>query len=385
MSQSEDSRSLPAPPPGAQGIATSADYLALRDTIVERAATARERASRAVNTELVLLYWSIGRAILTEQQRHAWGDDVVGLLARDLRARGDLGRGFSRRNLFYMRQFAALWPDQEFVQPLAAQIGWTHHQVLLDAFGDTPDLYAWYAAKAVENRWSRRQLRGQIDLKLHLRYGAATANYARALGEVKGRAALAVTKDPYVLDFIDIAEHARERELEHALVREIPRFLRELGVGFAYYGRQQPLEIGGKEFFLDLLFYHHQLRRFVVIDLKIGEFKAEFAGKMALYLNAVDQQLRRGDDAESIGLILCTNHNETVAKFALHRSGAPIAVADWQTDPQVEIADELPTAVRDELPGLPEVRDQLASHVADTAEQVEARLLEAANNENEDD
>lgn len=119
--------------------------------IVERAATARERVSRAVNTELVLLYWSIGRAILTEQQRHAWGDDVVGLLARDLRAHGDLGRGFSRRNLFYMRQFAALWPDQEFVQPLAAQIGWSHHQVLLDAFGDTPGLYAWYAAKAVEN------------------------------------------------------------------------------------------------------------------------------------------------------------------------------------------------------------------------------------------
>lgn len=384
MSPSDDNSSLPAPPRG-QGIAASADYLALRDTIVERAATARERASRAVNTELVLLYWSIGRAILTEQQRHAWGDDVVGLLARDLRARGDLGRGFSRRNLFYMRQFAALWPDQEFVQPLAAQIGWTHHQVLLDAFGDTPDLYAWYAAKAVENRWSRRQLRGQIDLKLHLRYGAATANYASALGEVKGRAALAVTKDPYVLDFIDIAENAHERELESALMREIPRFLRELGVGFAYYGRQQPLEIGGQEFFLDLIFYHHQLRRFVVIDLKIGEFKAEFAGKMALYLNAVDHQLRRGDDAESIGLILCTNHNETVAKFALHRSGAPIAVADWQTDPQIEIADELPMAVRDELRGLPEVRDQLTSHVADTAEQVEARLLEAANSENEDD
>jgi predicted nuclease of restriction endonuclease-like (RecB) superfamily len=176
VSPSDDNGSLPAPPPSGQGIAASADYVALRDTILERAMTAREGASRAVNTEPVLLYWSIGRAILTEQQRHAWGDDVVGLLARDLRARGDLGRGFSRRNMFYMRQFAALWPDQEFVQPLAAQIGWTHHQVLLDAFGDTPDLYAWYAAKAVENRWSRRQLRGQIDLKLHLRYGAATAN-----------------------------------------------------------------------------------------------------------------------------------------------------------------------------------------------------------------
>jgi predicted nuclease of restriction endonuclease-like (RecB) superfamily len=276
----DDSDTFPVAAPSGQQIAATADYVALRDAIVERAAAARERAARAVNTELVLLYWSIGRAILTEQQRHSWGDDVVGLLAQDLRALGDLGRGFSRRNLFYMRQFAALWPDEQIVQTLSAQIGWSHHQVLLNAFGDAPDLYAWYAAKAVENRWAVRQLRGQIDLKLHLRAGAATANYAATLGEIEGRAALAVTKDPYVLDFIDLAENAKERQLEDALVRDIPHFLRELGVGFAYYGRQQPLEIGDREFFLDLLFYHHRLRRFVLVDLKIGEFKAEFAGKI---------------------------------------------------------------------------------------------------------
>ncbi|MHB1773973.1 MAG: PDDEXK nuclease domain-containing protein [Acidimicrobiales bacterium] len=375
MSPAEDSDALPTVSSRARDIAATADYVAMRDAIVERATAARERAARAVNTELVLLYWSIGRVILTVQQRHSWGDDVVGLLAQDLRARDDLGRGFSRRNLFYMRRFAALWTDEQIVQPLAAQIGWTHHQVLLDAFGDVPDLYAWYAARAIENRWSRRQLRGQIDLKLHLRAGAATANYAATLGNIEGRAALAVTKDPYVLDFIDLAEDAEERQLEDALVREIPRFLRELGVGFAYYGRQQPLEVGGQEFFLDLLFYHHRLRRFVVIDLKIGEFKAEFAGKMSLYLNAVDAQLRHPDDAESIGLILCTSHNRTVAKFALHRSGAPIAVADWQTDPDVDITDELPRDLASELSGLPEARDRLASHVAETAGRVEAQQL----------
>lgn len=371
----DDSDTFPVAATSEQQIAATADYVALRDAIVERAAAARERAARAVNTELVLLYWSIGRAILTEQQRHSWGDDVVGLLAQDLRTRGELGRGLSRRNLFYMRKFAALWPDEQIVQTLSAQIGWSHHQVLLDAFGDAPDLYAWYAAKAVENRWAVRQLRGQIDLKLHLRAGAATANYAATLGEIEGRAALAVTKDPYVLDFIDLTENAKERQLEDALVREIPHFLRELGVGFAYYGRQQPLEIGDREFFLDLLFYHHRLRRFVVIDLKIGEFKAEFAGKMGLYLNAVDTQLRHPDDGESIGLILCTSHNRTVAKFALHRSGAPIAVADWQTDPRVDIADELPRDLASELPGLLEARDRLTSHVAETAERVEAQLL----------
>lgn len=379
MSDDDDqTRALPAVSPRQQDIVSTPDYVALRDGIVERVTTARERAVRAVNTELVLLYWSIGRAILTEQDRHAWGDDVVGLLAQDLRARHDLGGGFSRRNLFYMRRFAALWPDEQIVQTLSAQIGWSHHHALLDAFTDDRDLYGWYAAKAVENRWSVRQLRGQIDLKLHLRAGAATANYATALGEVEGRAALAVTKDPYVLDFIDLAEDAKERQLEDTLVREIPRFLRELGVGFAYYGRQQPLEVGGQEFFLDLLFYHHRLRRFVVIDLKIGEFKAEFAGKMGLYLNAVDEQLRHPDDAESIGLILCTSHNKTVAKFALHRSAAPIAVADWQIHTDVDISDELPRDRLTELPGLPEVRDRLTSHVAETAERVEARLLNPA-------
>lgn len=378
MSDDDETRALPAVSPSHQDIVSTPDYVTLRDGIVERVTTARERAARTVNTELVLLYWSIGRAILTEQERHAWGDDVVGLLAQDLRARQDLGRGFSRRNLFYMRRFAALWPDEQIVQTLSAQIGWSHHQVLLDAFGEDRDLYGWYAAKAVENRWSVRQLRGQIDLKLHLRAGAATANYPAALGEVEGRAALAVTKDPYVLDFIDLVDDAKERQLEDALVREIPRFLRELGVGFAYYGRQQPLEVGGQEFFLDLLFYHHRLRRFVVIDLKIGEFQAEFAGKMGLYLNAVDEQLRHPDDAESIGLILCTSHNKTVAKFALHRSGAPIAVADWQTNPDVDISDELPRDRLTELPGLPEVRDRLTSHVAETAERVEARLLNPA-------
>lgn len=374
MTSGADSGSLPANA-GEQSIAASSEYVALRDAIVTQATTARERAGRAVNTELVRLYWSIGREILVEQERHSWGDDVVGLLAQDLRARNDLGRGFSRRNLFYMRRFAALWPDAQIVQTLSAQIGWSHHQVLLDAFGDDRNLYGWYASKTIENRWSVRQLRGQIDLKLHLRSGAATANYAAALGDVEGSAALAVTKDPYVLDFIDLTEDAKERHLEDALVREIPHFLRELGVGFAYYGRQQPLEIGGQEFFLDLLFYHHRLRRFVVIDLKLGEFKAEFAGKMGLYLNAVDAQLRHPDDAESIGLVLCTSHNRTVAKFALHRSGAPIAVADWQTHTEIDIADELPREVADELPGLPEVRDRLTSHVAETAERVEGRLL----------
>lgn len=381
MSADDRPGASPAIRRSGQAIASTSEYVALRDGIIARAAAARNRASRAVNTELVLLYWSVGRAILDEQKRHSWGDDVVGLLAQDLRSTGDLARGFSRRNLFYMRRFAALWPEEGIVPAT----GGTNRL-------DPPSRPAGRLRRRRQPLRVVRRQDPREPLVTPPAPGPDRPQAAPALRrrdgqlrrlEIEGRAALAVTKDPYVLDFIDLAEDAKERDLESAPVQEIPRFLRELGVGFAYYGRQQPLEVGGQEFFLDLLFYHHRLRRFIVIDLKIGEFKPEFAGKMALYLNAVDDQLRRGDDAESIGLILCTNDNETVAKFALHRSGAPIAVADWQTNPEVDIADDIPGALRAELAGLPEVRDRLTGHVANAAQRVEARLLEAGQDDDD--
>lgn len=177
--------------------------------------------------------------------------------------------------------------------------------MLLDAFGDDRALYEWYVAKAVEHRWSRRFLKTQIDLRLHERAGAATTNFDAALDSAEAARALDdIVKDPYVLPFLGLDENAKERDLEQALVDDIQRFLAELGGGFAFYGRQYPLVVGGQEFILDLLFYHHTLRRFVVIELKIGEFQVEHAGKMNFYLNAVDALLRRGDDQESVGIIL---------------------------------------------------------------------------------
>ena len=211
-------------------------------------------------------------------------DDVVGRISQDLRTDTGGVRGFSRRNLFYMRRFAALWPDPENVQPLAAQLGWTHHQVLLDAFADDPERYEWYAAQVVELRWSRRHLKAQIDLRLHERTGAAVANFPAVLESADAQRALDATKDPYVFDFLDLSEGAHERELEQALIDDI---------------------------------------------------------------NAVDEQLRRGDDQESVGIVLCTSHDETVAKLALHRVYAPIAVSTWRTDtppalPPVDVTDHVP-------------------------------------------
>jgi len=346
-------------------VIASATYRELVERLKQRIRESQARAARAVNTELVMLYWSIGRDILDQQQAGGWGDDIVGRIAQDLATDTGSPRGFSRRNLFYMRRFAAMWPDPEKVQTLSAQIGWSHHQVLLDAYREDPDLYAWYAAKTVANRWPVRQLQAQIHLRLHERQGAVVSNFAEVVGPSDAQTLLHATKDPYVFDFLELTEDARERHLEQALIDDIQNFLIELGSGFAFYGRQRSLLVGDQEFFPDLLFFHHTLRRFVVIELKVGAFQPEYVGKMNFYLNAVDEQLRVGDDQESVGIILCTKHNETVAKLALHRVYAPIAVSTWQADTRVELP---PAGVTDEVPEdlseLDEVRARLLDRVA---------------------
>jgi len=356
-------------------VIASASYRELVKRLRQRIREAQARAARTVNTELVMLYWSIGKDILEQQQASGSGDDIVGRIAQDLAADTGSARGFSRRNLFYMRRFAALWPAAEKVQPLAAQIGWTHHQVLLDHFGARPDLYEWYAGKIVEHRWSRRQLTGQIHLRLHERQGAALTNFEITLDASQAERALEATKDPYVFDFLELSEEAKERHLEQALLDDIQKFLLELGTGFAFYGRQRALLVGEQEFFPDLLFYHHTLRRFVVIELKIGALVPEHVSKMNFYLNAVDEQLRVEDDRESVGIILCAERDETVAKLALHRVYAPIAVSTWEAGtsapelPPVEVTDDVPEDLS-ELAQLDEVRTRLIDRVSRRASEI---------------
>ncbi len=263
---------VPHGAPDVDAVAASATYRELIERLKQRIRESQARAARAVNTELVMLYWSIGREIVEKQQTSGWGDDIVGRIAQDLAA--DIGspRGFSRRNLFYMRRFAALWPEREKVPSVMAQIAWTSHRVLMDRFSEDPQLYTWYAAKTAGNHWSVRQLQGQINLRLHERQGAALTNFEIALDAADAERALQATKDPYVFDFLELSEEAKERQLEQALIDDIQSFLIELGSGFAFYGRQRALLVGEREFFLDLLFYHHTLRRFIVIELKIGAF-----------------------------------------------------------------------------------------------------------------
>lgn len=292
----------------------------------------------------MLLYWEIGTEILRRQGEQGWGAKVVDKLANDLRSAFPAMKGFSSRNLRYMRDFAATWPDGQTVQQLAAKLPWFHHCLLLDKIND-PKIREWYVQSAVEHGWSRAVLHMQIESQLHARQGAAPTNFSKTLRSPQSDLAQAVLKDPYCFDFLSLGAEANERDIEDALVYHVQKFLLELGVGFAFVGRQYHLEVGGQDFFIDLLFYHLKLRCFVVIELKVGAFKPEYAGKMNFYLSAVDDLLRHSGDNPSIGLILCKDKNRVVVEYALRDMNKPMGIAEWIADKMipVELKGQLPT------------------------------------------
>ena len=263
-------------------------------------------------------------------------------------------RGLSPRNLKYMRAFAAAWPDRSFVQQLAAQIPWFHNCILLDRFSDAA-IRGWYIKAAIEHGWSRNVLELQIDTRAHERQGKAITNFPAALPPPDSDMAAQVFKDPYLFDFLGTADPRREKEVEQALMDHIHRFLLELGVGFAFVGRQVHLEIGSQDFYLDLLFYHLKLRCFVVVELKAVAFDPSFVGKLNLYLSAVDDLMRHPDDKPTIGLLLCRSKNRLIVEYALRDLKKPIGVAQWQT----KIVKSLPKELRGSLPTIEELEKEL--------------------------
>jgi len=302
--------------------------------------TARVRAALAANRELVLLYWQIGKEILTRQRQEGWGARVVDFLAQDLRVEFPEIRGLSTRNLKYMRSFAEAWPKKSIVQQLAAQLPWTHNCVLLDKV-KAPTERLWYAQQTIQNGWSRNVLVMQIESGVYRRQGSATTNFRTTLPEPDSDLAQQLIKDPYTFDFLTLAKDARERELESGLLVHLRDFLLELGAGFAFVGSQVPLEVGGEDFRLDLLFYHLKLRSYVAIELKMGLFKPEYAGKMNFYLAVIDDLLRHPDDRPSIGLILCKEKNRVVAEYALRNVTTPLGVSEFRLPTVEEIEAEL--------------------------------------------
>jgi len=319
--------------PAAQLDVVSDSYGALLSELKQRIRGARVKAALSVNRELVLLYWDIGRRILLAQEQEGWGSKIIDQLSADLRQAFPEARGFSVRNLKYMRSFGAAYPEAPFVQQVAAQIPWFHNCTLLDKVKD-PVQREWYIRAVIEHGWSRAVLIHQIESDLYGRQGQALTNFEHSLPAPQSDLARELVKDPYNLDFLALTDDISERELERSLLDHLKEFLLELGKGFAFMGSQYHLEVGDQDYYLDLLFYNTILRAYVVIDLKVEAFKPEFAGKMNFYLNAVEDQLRHPDDQPPIGLILCKERHHVTVEFSLRGMNQPMGVSEYRLLPK---------------------------------------------------
>ncbi|HUA68967.1 MAG TPA: PDDEXK nuclease domain-containing protein [Candidatus Saccharimonadales bacterium] len=352
---------------GKPSAALPAGYTTLLADLKARVRAAQLRAVVSVNRELILLYWDIGKIIVEAQKTKGYGKQVVERLAEDLQKEFPGTAGFSPQNVWFMRSFYLAWPamPQKLSQPVResatsappapiSELPWGHNRLLLTKL-ETPAIRLWYAHKAIEHGWSRAVLTHHIETQLHKREGKAVTNFQRTLPPPQSDLAEQTLKDPYNFDFLTIRSDAHERDLEQGLLDHIQKFLLELGVGFAFVGRQYHVEISGQDYYLDLLFYHLRLRCYVVIDLKMKAFEPEFAGKMNFYLSAVDDQLRHADDRPSIGLLLCKERDHLTVEYALRDLKKPIGVAQWQTT----LVESLPKNLKGSLPTVAEIEAEL--------------------------
>ncbi len=329
--------------PNEHSLGKQGDYPRLLTEIKERIRSAQYEALKAVNKELVGLYWDIGRIIVERQETEGWGKSVVKRLAADLRQEFPGVSGFSVQNLWYMRQFYSEYHDNERLQPLVGEIAWAHNLVIMSKCKDHLER-EFYIRMTRKFGWSKNVLIHQIDNQSYEKSLLGQTNFDRELTpELRAQARLAV-RDEYTFDFLELGEDHSERELERALIARIEHFLRSMGGMFAFMGSQYRLEVEGKEFFIDLLLFHRRLRCLVAIELKIGEFLPEYVGKMQFYLTALDRQVRQKDENPSIGIILCKEKNRTIVEYALHDTRKPIGVATY------EITRTLPKSLKGQLP-----------------------------------
>jgi len=299
------------------------DYAQLLAEVKERVRSAQYAALKAVNTELVGLYWDLGRMIVDRQEQAGWGKSVVERLSQDLRREFPGVAGFSVQNLWYMRQFHMEYRGDERLQPLVGEIAWAHNLVIMSKC-KAPLEREFYLRMTRKFGWSKNVLIHQIDNQSYEKSLSGQTNFDQTLTpELRVQAKLAV-QDEYTFDFLELAEQHSERELERALITRVEDFLRAMGGRFAFMGSQYRLEVDGREFFLDLLLFHRRLRALVAIELKIGDFQPEFVGKMQFYLTALDRQVRQEDENPSIGIILCKEKSRTIVEYALHDATKPI-------------------------------------------------------------
>jgi predicted nuclease of restriction endonuclease-like (RecB) superfamily len=334
-------------------------YAELLGSLKERVRQARTTARRAVNTELIGLYWAIGREILLRRDEQGWGTGVVRRLAEDLRSEFPEMQGLSARNLQYMRSMVEGWGAGPNVPQPVAHLPWGHIRTLLDK-AETPAERDWYAAAAVEHGWSRNVLLNMMMNRSMERTGSAPSNFARLLPAPDSELAQQVAKDPYAFEFLGLSGQVAERDLEQALTDRIVDTLRELGPGFAFVGRQVHVEVGGDDFYIDLLFFHVEQLRYYVIELKTGRFQPEYAGKLNFYVALVDDQLKREAHSPTVGILICGSKNDHTVRYSLGRSTSPMAVAAYTYDQltpadrrMLPAEDRLTAALDEALPGGP--------------------------------
>jgi predicted nuclease of restriction endonuclease-like (RecB) superfamily len=352
-----------------------AHYSALLAEVKQRIRHAQARAVLAVNGELIRLYWEIGQMLDTRQTMEGWGAAVIPRLALDIRNELPDEKGFSERNIKRMLAFYREYPLLAFVPQSVAQtaptpkvpqvvalfsvelvqaIPWGHHLMLIEKTKDLPTRH-WYMQATLTNGWSRSVLQMQLETATHTRQGKTTNNFVQRLPQPQSDLVQQALKDPYLFDFLTLEQPFHERELETGLIQHLEKFLLELGQGFAFVGRQHHLGVGDQDFYIDLLFYHLRLRCFVVVELKRGAFKPEYAGKMNFYCSVVDDKLRHAQDAPTIGLILCQQHNEVIAEYALRGMDTPIGISTF------ELTRALPTELASKLPSIEQIERELGS------------------------
>jgi predicted nuclease of restriction endonuclease-like (RecB) superfamily len=315
-------------------------------------------AAVKVNSTLLEFYWQLGSEIVKKQQSSSWGDGFLSQLSKDLSSEFTDIKGFSLRNLKYIRQWYHFWNATALIgqQPVAqlVQIPWGHNIAIVSKSQSKQEAL-YYVQNTINHGWSRAVLTHQIESGLWQREGKSITNFEQTLSETQSDLAQQTLKDPYLFDFLSLTETHNERELEQALVNHITQFLLELGAGFAYIGKQVALQVGERDFYLDLLFYHTRLHCYVVIELKTGDFEPEHAGKLNFYIKAVDEQLKKQGDESTIGILLCKNKDKLVAEYALSDINKPIGVSEYQ------FTQSLPEKLKSSLPSIEEIEAGLAS------------------------
>ena len=380
------------------------NYQGVLKQLVEKITGSRYKVTQVANTELLATYWEIGRTILEQKEKTGWGKKVIAKLANDLKAKFPNMRGLSERNLEYMQTFASIWPFFPFTQPVAAQLStisktggssipqppvaelqtndnqhtsdqqlllsqipWTHHTILLDK-AKTMEERIFYAREVIRNGWSRNMLKVNIETCLYKRQGNAITNFDSKLSENQAELARMTLKNPYIFDFLDIEVPMHERDLERALLKHIKRFLLELGKGFAYVGNQFNVKVQEDEFALDLLFFNYNLNSFVVFELKAGEFKPEYAGKLNFYVNIIDAQIKMPAHNPTIGVLLCKTPNDMVVKYSLQGIQTPLGVAEYEL---------MPKQLKAEMPTIEELEQELGREIESMLSPIEEKKSKA--------